>query len=420
MNEYEFKVIKTANDIEDICISYGICKILSDNRIKFKLKDNKSMYSIYTKEFDIQNDIFYNDFNIENVWNLNSGLNQKETVRALDDMNKFLSENIHDILEHLLNGKVLNYKKESAKGIGNCFYSLGVRASTFGKTLEISPIKKYLSFLGWIYGCSYCYKEKSFEITAILKPYNTDEIAKPFNFSYVDKETGDKKILTKIKKASEINMMSILYIETLKKYKMLSDEYSNVIFMQNIIAGQKPLYDKTTNIKIYKLSQKYLDDLLKKLTWSNVSEDVKDITARYVLNIDKYKEFSKLIKIYSKDGNSKINNDFKGEILSMYNEMIKKIYNDETINKIGKGFNRLLRDNKGFEIQTKLYNVANEKHLVKVLKMIIDLYSRNYKSAILNNDELNKLINTIEDKEYAKICSDAILSIGKVFIIIKK
>lgn len=215
-------------------------------------------------------------------------------------------------------------------------------------------------------------------------------------------------------------MMSRLYIETLIKYKMLSDEYSDVIFIQNILAGNKPLYDKTMNIKIYKLSQKYLDDLLKKLTWSNVSEDVKDVTARYILNINKYKEFSKLIKIYSKDGNSKINNDFKGEILDMYSETIKKIYNDETINKIGKGFNRLLRDNKGFEIQTKLYNVANEKHLVKVLRMIIDLYSRNYKSAILNNEELNELINTIEDKEYAKICSDAILSIGKVFIIIKK
>ena len=188
MDGYEFKIIKTANDIEDICTSYGICKIFEDNGIEFKLKDNKSIYSIYTEEFDIQNDIFYNDFNIENVWNLNSGLNQKETIRALNDMNKFLSENIYDILEHLLTNKVLNYKNESAKGIGNCFYALGVRASSFSKTLDISPIRKYLSFLGWMYGCSYC-KNDNIEITTLLKPYNTDEIAKPFNFSYVDKET---------------------------------------------------------------------------------------------------------------------------------------------------------------------------------------------------------------------------------------
>jgi hypothetical protein len=427
MTEYEFKVIKTANDIEDICISYGICKILEDNEIDFRLKDNKSMYSIYTEEFNI-NDLEFEEIDVDDIWNFSSSANLTEKKGYINGntgdlgLNKFLEENLVDIFNYFLTGELKQkYKSTGSVSVGNSFYGYGTRANTSPKSLTISPIVKYLSMLGWIYSCSYC-KNKNVEITALLNPYNTDEIKKPFNFSYTDKETGEKKIIVQMTKSSEINMMSRLYIETLIKYKMLSNEYSDVIFMQNILSGNKPLSDKTTKIKIYDLSQQYLDDLLKKLTWSNVSEDVKDTTARYVLNLANYNSFSKLVRIYSKDDNSKINSNFKEEILNMYNQKIKNIYNNEVVNKLGSGFGRLLRDKKGFDIQVKLYTVVNEKHLFRVVRTIIDMYSRNYISksgnniSVINDEELLSLTQLINDKHDAKICVDALLSIGKVFI----
>lgn len=432
MGGYEFKVIKTANDIEDICVSYGICKILEDNEIDFELKDNKSMYSIYTEEFNI-NDLEFQNINVEDIWNFSSSANLTEKKGYIDGnqgslgLNKFLQDNLIDIFNYFLTGEFKNgYKSTGSVSIGNCFYGYGIRANTNPKSLTISPIVKYLSMLGWIYGCSYCKTEKTCEITALLKPYNTDEVKKPFNFSYINKEMGEKKILVQIKDSSEINMMARLYLETLIKYEMLSDEYSGIIFMRSILSGKKPLSDKTISVKIQNLSHQYLDDLLKKLTWSNMDDNIKDVTARYVLNLESYNSFSKLIRIYSKYDNSKIDKKFKEEILNMYNKKIKDIYNSEVVNKLGDGFGRLLRDKKGFDIQVKLYSVANEKHLFRVIRTIIDMYSRNYISksgnnaSIINDEELLQLTQLINDKDDAKICADALLSIGKVFIIKKE
>lgn len=428
---YEFKIIKTSNDIEDINISYGLCGILKYNRIPFRLKDNKSMYSIYTEEFDIE-ELIFDELNPNEIWNINSTSGFSEITgfivggKSSLGLNKFISTYLNEIFNYFLTQNIDKtiIKSESSVSIGNCFYSFGVRGGCTPKALSINPVKKYLSYLGWVYSCSYC-KNGNIEITAILRPSNTGEINKPFNFSYVDKETGELKINTCLKKSSEVNLMARLYIETLIKYKMLSEEYSDIIFMKNILAGHKPLSDKTEMIPVYKISNKYMDDLLKSLTWSIVSEDVKDITSKYVLNMKKYSYFSKLIRIYSKEQKALINNDFKEEILNMYNERIKKIYNNEVINKLSKGFGRLLRDKKGFDIQAKLYNVTNEKHLFRVIRYIIDTYSRVYISkgngiSIINNEELLSLTQLINNKDDAKICVDAILSIGKVFIVKKE
>lgn len=426
MEGYEFKVIKTANDIEDICISYGICKILDDNEIDYTLKDNNSMYSIYTDEFDFE-DLIFQEINVEDIWNISSSANLSEKKGYIDGnigdlgLNRFISENLADILNYFLTGKSQKYKSTKSVSIGNNFYSYGTRANTNPKALTINPINKYISMLGWVSSCSYCFKNKKSEITVLLKPYNTDEVKRPFNFSYIDKESGEKKIKVKFDKESEINLMAKLYLETLMKYSMLSNEYSDLIFIQSILAGNKPLADKTKNIKLHNIPTKYMEDLLKKLSWSIYSEDVKDITAKYVLDLEKYNCFSKLIRIYSKEDNSKIQAEFKEEILNMYNEKVKNIYNNEVVNKLGKGFGRLLRDKKGFDIQAKLYNVANEKHLFRTLRHLIDTYSRNYifngrNVSIINDEELMELTQLINDKNDSKICVDALLSIGKVFI----
>lgn len=421
MEGYEFKVVKTANNIEDINVAYGICKILDDNDIEFKLKDNKSIYSIYTDEFEID-DLIYNDITIEECWNVNKTSSQKETKGKIESVNYFLNEELQNVFKYLINNELeIKYKDVDGTGIGSCYYTHGLRGGKIPKALSVNPVRKYLAIIGWIYGCSYCLND-NIEITAMLTPKDTEEIKRPFYFSTVDKETGDKKIYTKNKKkVSEINLMAQLYIQTLKTYSMLSDEYEDIVFMQNILAGNKPLYDKTRNIQLYNISIQYLEELLSKITWSIISEEVKDITSKYILNMKSYNYFSKLIRIYAKESNTFINNKFKEEILNMYNEKVKDIYNNKVVNKLGKGFGRLLRDKKGFDIQVKLYNVANEKHLFRAIRHLIDTYSRNYifngkNVSIINDEELMELTKLINDKEDAKICVDALLSVGKVFI----
>lgn len=416
---YTFNIYKTSNEIEDICISYGLCKLLEDNKISYELKDNKSMYIICTKEFNLD-DLEYFEVDEDEIWNLNSGLNKTEKLRNITNLNNFMKENLNVIMKYYLGKHVETvFKNEDAIGIGNGFYSLGIRGSSSHKCLKVKSINKYLSMYGWFFGCSYC-KTDDVELTTLLKPINTSELRIPFNFSYIDKETGEIKRLIKLRAVSGVNLAARLYIETLMEQRMLIKNYESIIYIQNIPAGNKPLNDRTYCLKIYDLSYEYLDELLKKLTWSTVPKDSKEATARYIVSITRYNSFSDLIKVYSKD-NQVLNYDFMKEILGMYSETIYKIYNNEVISKLGFGFNRLLRDDKGFAIQVMLYNVANEKHFFKAVRYILDLYSRNYnKSSLINEDELKELTKLITNKEESKICADAVLALGKVFIKVKK
>lgn len=412
----ELKIIKQGNEIEDICISYGLCKILDDNDIEYRLKDNLSMYSIYTDDFNVD-DIYCYEVNPEDVWNINGSLKKSEISKNIVEMNEFIKNNIITILKHYIYGDEITLKAVQSKSIGNSFYGYGVRGGKIPKQLNISPIYKWLSFLGWINNCTYV-KTDSVEITALIKPYDTCEIYKPFNFSYVDKETGDLKILTKLRDNSDINIMARIYLETLLKYNIVKDECNNIMFIKNISAGNKPLADKTTSIKVLNISCQLIEDLLKKITYSNVNINCERVTSLFVLQMERYNNFSNIIKEYSKN-NCLIDLKFKEEIISMYSEVVKSVYNNEVVNKLGYGLNRLLKDGKGFEIQNKLYSVANEKHIFNIIRNILDKYNRTYGKALISNEELKGFTEIIVNKDSSKITADAILSYTKVFIKIK-
>jgi len=425
---YEFKVNKSANDIEDICIAYGLCSILYMNDIEFKLKDNLSMYSIYTEEFDLE-EVVYNDI-LGKPWNLNSTSTDRELMGGADKngeikkgrieyMNEFIDDNLQDILLKYLGrerSKEVD-KSISATSMGNVYYANGIRAGLKPTSQRVNISNSYLSLLGFIYGASYCKNAKT-EINMMLKPIETSEIKKPYNFTYQDKETGVIKPWVKpTTNGSHVNTMAIMIVETLINYSMVQKEYSDIICIKYGKSSNKPLMDKTYNIKIPCLSIEFLNDFKKLLTWSNVDDDVRESVSNYILDMYSYNKLSKMIRIMSKT-NSLINIKFKEEMIGMFENKnkIAEIYNSDTVIKLGKGLNRLLRDNRGFDIQVKLYSITNQMHLQRCIRMLIDSYRRGYKQYLLNDEELKSLLNSITNNENCKICADAILSYAKVFI----
>ena len=414
---FEFKIHKTSNEIEDICVVYGVCKILNDNDIEFRLKDNKSIYSIYTEEFDLENLEYYELDDKSKSWNVSSYTNNSEYINKIIKLNEYMENNLINIFNYLLNEVKLKSNKISYSNLGNGYCSKSL--STPQGTTKGESYRHYLSIIGWIHGCSYI-NNKKIETTLLLKPIDTDEIKKPYNITYIDKETGESKILTCINGSSEINMIARLYCETMIKYNLVNTEYSEIILINSMMTANKPLSQKTFNLNIYNnFSSDFYKEMLKQITWSKIPIDVENATSNYILNIDKYNSFSHLIRVYAKN-NSFIKNKLKEEMLDMYSETVKEIYNNKSIINIGKCLNRLLRDNKGHNAQIKLHSVANEKHLQSALKMILDEYRRCYNSYGLNNEDLLDVINMISNKNKAKICADAIIAYSKVFIVNKK
>lgn len=410
---FEFKVHKTANEIEDICVAYGVCKILNDNDIEFRLKDNKSMFSIYTEEFELD-ELEYYDLEEENKpWNVSSYTNNGEYKNKIPKVNNYMSENIVDIFKDLLGQEEMKVKNIPYSSLGNnhCVKS----NSTPQGIKKGNENIHYLSIIGWIHGCSYVNNNKM-EATMVLKPCYTDEIKKPYCITYADKETGESKILTCVSNSSEINMIARLYCETIINFNLVSTEYERVIIMYSMMTSNKPLAHKTFSLNVYdELTIDFFKDMLKTITWNSIPIDVENITSNYILNIDRYVSFSKLIRVYSKN-NALINIKFKEEMLSLYSETVKNIYNNEIVIKLGRSLNRLLRDNKGYNAQIKLYTIANEKHLQSAIRNIVDEYKRVYNKNALNSEELINIINKINNKNEAKICADAIIAYSKVFI----
>lgn len=419
-----FTILNTSNEIEDICIAYGLCKILADNDIEFLLKKLKSKITINTDDFDIE-ELEWIDVTIDDCYNINSNMNSNDIKKRLVKLNDFMSkkENLCSIFKYYISLNENDLidsltKKCDSIGIGNCYYSLGKRAKDVSrvKPLRIPPYIKNLSFTGWVYGVSYICND-NIETSTILIPKETSIIYKPYEFTYKDEDTEEIKIRRKISGTSNIVLSSRQYIETLRQYNFIKDKYDKIIFMQLSMSKNKPLADKSFELPIYNWDNELLERFSKILYYSTNDYDVKEVTANFILDT-RYINFSKLIKMYSKKEQI-MDLKFKEELLGMYTTRIQEIYNNEIVNKLGRGLHKLLYNKRGFTIQTQLYNVMNAFHLQKCIRQIVDEYSRVFKFPLITNEELIEIVNFIQDKKEAKICTDAILAMSKVFIGLK-
>lgn len=417
----DFTVLKTSNEIEDICIAYGLCKLLKDNELQFELHNLKSRIVIETEDFEFE-DLDYTTLTIEECRNVNSSMTQANIQSELNSLNPFMEENLIDIFQyfHTLDIRYLNkqmIKKADAIGVGNCYSTLGVRASQKEEKLKLPEYKRHLSFLGWVSGVSYI-RNDNIEITSLLIPKNTDKIYNPFKFKNKNNET-----IVYLKDEKEVWLVARQYLETLREYNFIKENYKKIIFMQLTKAGKKPLADISFELPLYGWCSELIESFSKTLRYSTVEYNAKDITAKYIVKPN-YINFSKLIKIYAKY-NQKINSKFKEELLQMYSDRINDIYNNEIVIKLGAGLSKLFyyndkasqkKRNMCYEIQVQLLNVSSKYNLQRAIKGLIFEYERVKNTQLLNQEELLSVINLIKDNKESKICADALLAHSKVFI----
>lgn len=408
----ELYVYKTSNEIEDTYITYGLAKILEDNDIEYKIIKQNHRYLIKTEGFD-KDEIEWIDITLEDCKMVNSTMSKANKNGQISKMNKYMNQNINEIINYYTSFEQNEDKKMDAIQVGSVFYSLGLRGSAVAVKHKVKTNKRHLSYFGFISASSYT-KNKNIEINAVLTPRETKSIYKPFTFGKKNEETGEYEVWTTMNKMSDIEMMARVYLETHIKYKYLEKECEKIIFTKLLPAGNKPLVDKTEELKLVNWSYDLLKQLNFDLFGRKTSVDLKDKISRFVID-KKYSNLKTMINQYSKD-NKIMNKKFEEELIDMYSDKIKRIYKNENVQKLAKGFNTLSYNGEGFDIQAKLYSVANEMHIQDIIVKLGDAYKRKYKGSILlRHEEFQEVMNLINDKKDAKIMANAILS-GKVFV----
>ncbi|MEI3892123.1 MULTISPECIES: hypothetical protein [unclassified Bacillus (in: firmicutes)] len=409
----QLKILKVENPIQELCIAYGLLAILRQNDVSCKLSNKKACYLIEIYDEVDYVEFFLDDLPFEKVNNLNSTINKSEIEKLLAKIQEFFEceqnlDNIFKYYETLDESIISSYKRdEGALYVGTCFYSKGLRSYKAPKSERVYPFEKFLSFLGFHYASSYVRLSDEVEISWLLEPKEIEDVLKIELFSYVDKETGEIKSLRKIRDDSKVVTLSRIYLEIIQylKGEQISNNYDGLWVMQVVPTNNKPLMDKVKVFTILNLNEKSLEELLKKVTYSTVNRDCKYATASYVLNPDEDSLF-KMIQQYVKR-NETISENTAKELLKL--NAFQDIYNAEVITKLGRGLNRLVRDKKGYSLQVSLMSCVHEEDLIEVLQEMSLLYNRNYKTYLLNDENMNELMSLLNDGVKLKTLSNLIL-----------
>lgn len=423
----QMKVYHSSNEIEDICTLIGLCQLLEMNEISFSTKKLEEYYLISHETFNYE-DAIYIPIEEKHCYTCNSSSNKTEKLKTINGVNNFFEKNIGLTLQYFStnNEKLLKgMKKQGSVCNGSFFNTKGIRASTSPGALTISSMKRSITFLGWINGTNYITND-DVEINAILIPKKADRILRPYEYKYLDKETNEMKIKThcnKKEKKSDIIRISEIYVNTATEYLSYlegSDGYEieSVLFMVLTKSAKKPLPNKYFKLPVYNWSIELYKKFSKILGMSYIDYDVREMTARFIFKPN-LSNFHKLINIFSKK-NQLLELKFKEDIISMYNNKVQEIHNNETVKRLGKGLNYLLYKKKGFEILIRLYTVRNLESLAIRIREIEDQYIRVTSNPVINNEELISLINLINTPKEAAICANAIISYARVFYAKKK
>lgn len=421
------KVLKEENELMELFIANGLFYILTENRISCNLINKKNMYVI-----EIYNDINYKEnlkfekIEIDKMNNINSTMNKSELEKIVPKVNEILTNG--DYLTRIfkyyesLNEKELTkdlLEKKGAVYIGSFSYTKGVRSYTTAgaSAFKVPLYKKILSFLGFVTSTSYFKIKDVIEINPVLIPKNTDVYLPAEFIKYENKETGDTSslLIMSNKEAKTISLarLYLLSLKMLAKETMLKN-YEAVWLMQLVPTKNKPLNDKLIKLPVHNLSWDFIAELLKKVEYTTVDRDAKLSLCDYLLNQD-FESFSNMICTFSKSQTVILDRYFE-ELISLRTNIEKNIYENEDVKILGRGLNRLIRDKDGFSIQIGLLNCLNKQQLIENIRNLNLLYSKRYKTYLLNDQQYINVLNLVEDTKTLKIVRDAILTYSTIYV----
>ncbi|WP_027409656.1 hypothetical protein [Anoxybacteroides tepidamans] len=98
----KFKVRKSENEIMELFIAYGLCRILKDNDIPWVLTNKPSYYLIETPEHFEYRELILSSLEEADLWNVNSSLNKAEQLKRLEALNQYFNseENMERVFRY--------------------------------------------------------------------------------------------------------------------------------------------------------------------------------------------------------------------------------------------------------------------------------------------------------------------------------
>jgi hypothetical protein len=421
-------VLKVENEIMELFIAYGLCRILEDNGIQWSLTNQQAYFLIETEEdFDYQ-DLILSTITLDDAWNFASIHNKNETLKRIHALNEFFdsAENMEKIFSFYENpqntmneekaklvlGKSLS--KENAIYSGTVYYTKGIRGKLTPKGHEVLELQSKLSLLGFLSTATYVATDH--EINAVLIPKKTNELRIPFVFSSVNKETGEIKRRTNFGREPILIVNARLFVESLKKLKTESmiDSYSSILFMRLSPTGNKPMPDKTAMVPIIHASMELYEEWLKWLEWSIFPDEVKYALSAWLLE-QTVPTFIQFLKVASKN-QLKFKKEIIEEWVQLQPEKIQEIFKHDSIKALGRGLGRLLQEKKGFPMQVALLNCQTVDVFVKTVRDILISYKKEYEYSLLTDkqvEEIMELVSAYGDD--INIISNAIVTYGATF-----
>ena len=412
-------VIKTSNEIEDISVVYGLAYLLESSGFDFVIKQMKSKY-IIESDFDIE-DIEWHPLELEDLNMFPSTTNKSNKLAGIRKMNDFFGRegvlvalfNYYNTLDkdYLKKAKITSNPRVSS--IGSQFYTLGVRGRAKEDNANRPIHIKKLSYLGFAKSVSLI-KNDNLEINSIMIPRYAEEILKPFTFGYTDKEEGNYKTITMSGGTSETELLLNVILETNMKYQYIRDDIEKIIIMTWTPAGNSPLANKTYDLKMKDWNLDTLYDLNRNLFRYRKDQMMLLTIANFVMDSN-YNNFGKLIEQYAIN-NSMLQENHKKGMIGEMDKTIQNIYNNESIQKLGKGLNTLIyRQKGGYDSYSKLLSVANTSDLQLAILTLGQEYSKAYKYSLITQEELLGVIGLSNSSTLSKVVANAIIS-GRVFI----
>ena len=258
---HNFKIIKTSNDIEDLCITFGVVALIKHiGEDVLNISDKGSFYNIKTEEFDLSDvsEIGYQfekedtgEYKLDIFRSCTPMMNKSEVTGNAAKIELFIKSFGEKTLKYLLNLKDEDSKEikkeDTALFCGNTFYSYGTRLNARLNTAKISKYKKWLSLLGWM-----CYVNKieilkkgtgKAEKTMYLIPRvrETEQLDR-VSWFYTSKE-GEIKEIKVVSEESVRTSLAKMNLSQLE-YEASSEGYYGYYLITMTPTANKPMSDK--------------------------------------------------------------------------------------------------------------------------------------------------------------------------------
>lgn len=437
----KFKVPKTSNDIEDSCITYGIIALLEHVNAEIQIiKDNPSHYLIECEDFNLEK-VNKKDFKLtlDDMKSTTPLLNKKNIENNIQAIYKLIKERGSDILNYYLTedkSYIKGLNNDSVGFCGNVFFMTGLRLNATVSSFKTPKHQKYLSLIGW---SKYVSKLQIIKKNSPINDKNTEHyiylIPKIKEVEQIDKivlwtkdrETGLNKELNFISDESVNTALAKVLLSNIE-HEITSDGYNGFYSVVLIPSNQKTIPNTFKTINF--LDELLSNDLIEWFSRKLYNIDIKEYAAKFILDMSNYSKLSSFIKIMSKKDYYEKNGEIKmgyipqkiiKELLSMQSDKVIEIYNNKSIKRLGQGLNRLLKDDKGYEVQVNILSTNNLEQLMKGITKLCTLYRRYYSEenkikSLINDEQIDKIFKLIDSNKDAKVVADAILFNSKIFL----